>query len=458
MDPTQSSPENTSDNVLPAAAEDRVSQLEQAKRELEAELAAAKQAVQEKPLAARPTRTTVPQPASPKSTKNTTAAKAPKASKKALPAAASLTTAKRAAGNATLKPPAAQQDSPDESEPADSGTDSWWPGTRQVPAWAISMIVHLILFLTLGLITIAIPATADFAIIAGSQDANEPLEQMAEVDLAEELENMEELSPSFDSPQVNESDMSELTLASSVADTSDLGPEVIESDSVSQINAIFSDSGSAMESLTDKVGKMTTSFFGSKSKGRRFVFVVDNSNSMTKGRFHTALNELAKTVEQMEKDQYFYVIFFSDTAYPLFWPSPVSQLVPATRQNKERLHQWLYTVELCLHTRGEAAMQLALSLRPDAIYILGDGAFTDKTTIKLTQPHNRRTPIFTLGMEVPEKGKLQLTQIAKSNQGTYRLVAVDPGAARAAQQSPIKRNRTRGVIWGVKLPLKAKKN
>ena len=177
---------------------------------------------------------------------------------------------------------------------------------------------------------------------------------------------------------------------------------------------------------------------------------------MTKGRFHTALNELAKTVEQMTKDQYFYVIFFSDTAYPLFWPSPVSQLVPATRQNKERLHQWLYTVELCLHTRGEEAMQLALSLRPDAIYILGDGAFTDNTTTKLTQPHNRPTPIFTLGMEVPEKGKAQLTRIAKSNKGTYRLVAVAPGAAQAATQSPVKRNRTRGVVWGVKLPVQKK--
>ncbi|MFP6619514.1 MAG: VWA domain-containing protein [Pirellulaceae bacterium] len=450
MDPTQSSPENTSDKVLPASADntaDRVSQLEQAKRELEAQLAAAKRPAQEKPVAEKPAGKTAAQAAVPKG------AKAPQVAKKTLPTAASLPTAKRAAtANAPQKSSPPQQDSPDESESADNDTNSWWPGSRQVPAWAISMIVHLILFLILGLITIAIPATADFSLIAGSQDANEPLEQMAEVDIADELENMEELSPSFDSPQVNDSDMSELTLASTVADADDLGPEVIESDSVSQINAIFSDSGSAMESLTDKVGKMTASFFGSKSKGRRFVFVVDNSNSMTRGRFHTALTELAKTVEQMDNDQYFYVIFFSDTAYPLFWPSPVSQLVPATRKNKERLYQWLYTVELCLYTRGEAAMQMALSLRPDTIYILGDGAFTDNTTAKLTQPHNRRIPIFTLGMEVPEKGKSQLTRIANSNQGTYRLVAVAPGAARAAQQFPLKKNRTRGPIWGVKLP------
>ncbi|MFP6574034.1 MAG: hypothetical protein VB912_02705, partial [Pirellulaceae bacterium] len=118
---------------------------------------------------------------------------------------------------------------------------------------------------------------------------------------------------------------------------------------------------------------------------------------------------------------------------------------------------WLYTVELCLQTRGSDAMKLALSLRPDAIYVLGDGAFTDNTTNQLTIPHNRRTPIFTLGMQVKERGKSQLTQIAKANNGTYRLVTVAPGAAQAAARAPIKKNNTRGPIWGMKLPVKRKK-
>ncbi|MEC8821704.1 MAG: hypothetical protein VYA08_12490, partial [Pseudomonadota bacterium] len=192
MDPTQPSSESSSDSVLPAAAdnaEDRISQLEQAKRELEAQLAAAKRTVQEKPLATKPAGQSAPRATGPKATKTTKASQGPRASKKALPTAASLPAAKRAAtANAARKPSPSQQNNPDESEPADSGTDSSWLGSRQVPAWAISMIVHLILFLILGLITIAIPATADFAIIAGSQDANEPLEQMAEVDIADELE------------------------------------------------------------------------------------------------------------------------------------------------------------------------------------------------------------------------------------------------------------------------------
>ena len=432
----------------------RIRELEKAKQELESQLAQAKSTSQETP-ATTASKTSQQKPA---------ASQAPVKKQATVSAVAAATTAVGQQSTAAARqvktrqsPVSAQTKQPETADgSAPTEGNRGWLGARQVPAWAISMLVHLVLLLVLGLITLAAPSVADYAIIVASDDGEEPLEQMAEIDLSEDLENMEDLSSSVESPSISESEMSDLTLATNVADVSDIGPQAVEQDSVSQINAIFSDSGTAMESLSDKVGKMTASFFGSKVKGRRFVFVVDNSNSMQRGRFHTAVNELVRTVEQMEADQYFYVIFFSDTAYPLFWPAPVSQLVPATRKNKERLQQWLYTVELCLQTRGSDAMKLALSLRPDAIYVLGDGAFTDNTTNQLTIPHNRRTPIFTLGMQVKERGKSQLTQIAKANNGTYRLVTVAPGAAQAAARAPIKKNNTRGPIWGMKLPVKRK--
>ena len=86
------------------------------------------------------------------------------------------------------------------------------------------------------------------------------------------------------------------------------------------------------------------------------MFVVDNSNSMTRGRFETALLELMRTVEGMNPQQQFYVIFFSDTAYRMFHPAPAPSLVPATERNKERLKSWLSTVQMCLHTQGREAL------------------------------------------------------------------------------------------------------
>jgi hypothetical protein len=197
-------------------------------------------------------------------------------------------------------------------------------------------------------------------------------------------------------------------------------------------------------------------FFGTGTSGKKFVFVVDNSNSMTNGKFQTALRELEETVANLTEEHEFYVIFFSDTAYPMFHPKPAKALVPATAENKERLADWLYGVEMCLKTRGEAAMAAAIMLNPDVIYVLGDGAFTDNTEQRMTAPHNRKIVVNTLGMQVNGKGAGQLKAIAQANNGTYRDVAAAPNAVKDAQLNPIKRNNTKGKVWGITLPQKKK--
>jgi len=63
-------------------------------------------------------------------------------------------------------------------------------------------------------------------------------------------------------------------------------------------------------------------FFGTKAKGDRFVFVVDNSSSMKNGRLEMALAELVKTVESLTPKQSFYVVFVSDRTYPMFIEIP----------------------------------------------------------------------------------------------------------------------------------------
>jgi hypothetical protein len=64
-------------------------------------------------------------------------------------------------------------------------------------------------------------------------------------------------------------------------------------------------------------GAGSTTFFGTKSAGDRFVFVVDNSSSMKDGRLEAAIAELVRSVEAMSRRQSFYVIFVSDQTYPI---------------------------------------------------------------------------------------------------------------------------------------------
>ncbi len=110
--------------------------------------------------------------------------------------------------------------------------------------------------------------------------------------------------------------------------------------------------GSASASV-DKRGKGTvelldneTSFFGIKGQGKKFCFIVDNSKSMTGARFRTALAELVYSVEKLQADQVFYVCFFSDGAYPMFFPNITKEMIPATAENKAKFREWLRFVDL----------------------------------------------------------------------------------------------------------------
>jgi len=237
--------------------------------------------------------------------------------------------------------------------------------------------------------------------------------------------------------------------------------EVVRAEAVTAPNFMESISGAAIKppasaaaSGTGKAKpKSKPAFFGSRVSAVDYVFVIDNSNSMTQGRFETALYELLKAVNQLTAKQRFYVIFYSDTAYPLFHPKPAADLVNATTRNKQRLRVWLDTVQLCLKTNGKEAISAAFALKPDVIFVLGDGAFTDKASNFFASRPQKKIPLHTLGMEVTQKNSLGFQSLAQTNGGTYKDVGVADGALVIAKKFPRQRNTKRGPIWGVKLPL-----
>lgn len=126
-------------------------------------------------------------------------------------------------------------------------------------------------------------------------------------------------------------------------------------------------------------------FFGTKSKGDRFAFVVDNSSSMKGGRLEMAIAELVKTVESLSPRQSFYVIFVSDRPYPMFYPQPELDMIAATPPNKKHLVDWLPKAILASGKNREMikAMDMAAALRPHAVYLLWDGDLRYSTDVRL---------------------------------------------------------------------------
>jgi hypothetical protein len=180
-------------------------------------------------------------------------------------------------------------------------------------------------------------------------------------------------------------------------------------------------------------------FFGTRSQGNRIVYVVDNSSSMKGGRFEAAIAELVRSVEALSPRQAFYVVFVSDQTYPMFYPQPATDLLPATPANKKRLAEWLPKALLASGKNRELikAMDLAASLRPDAVYLLWDGdmRYSERVRLEvmthLTRPNQWTFPIHTLGMGITSlDAEYNLTTIAQAHGGTYRRVDVPATSGR----------------------------
>jgi hypothetical protein len=164
-------------------------------------------------------------------------------------------------------------------------------------------------------------------------------------------------------------------------------------------------------------------FFGSKGTGRSFVYVVDMSGSMHGRRFDRAKSELARSINKLNPEQKFYVFFFNDRTFPLFDPKPAKGLIPANPTNKQRASAWIRKREAESTTNPNFALQQALEMHPDVIFLLTDGELDDPQAARrlIRQYNTSNVVIHTIAFDNEEAGET-LKSIAEDNQGTYRFV------------------------------------
>ncbi len=319
-----------------------------------------------------------------------------------------------------------------------------WLNCHQWGSHSISIMIHAAIFLLLASLVLVDTSQEKSVLIAS---ATAPRDAIQEVVI--ETESLEITDPNEVTPE----DL--MTESESIE-------EITPNDSV-EMDFLANVSGAAakppaVESQKANEAKMPTkkasAVFGTQKTANDYIFVIDNSNSMTNGRFETALNELMIAVNGLNRRQRFYVIFYSDTAYAMMYPNPVTQLVVATDENKKQLYRWLTTVPLCLKTNGKEAIQAALNMKPDVIYVLGDGSFTDGASRYFAKQPRTKTILHTRGMQVSGKTAKDFEALAVSHGGTYKDVGVAPAAAALAKRYPRPRNKKRNGVWGLTLPAK----
>lgn len=199
-------------------------------------------------------------------------------------------------------------------------------------------------------------------------------------------------------------------------------------------------------------GAPTAKFFGARIEGRRIVFVLDNSGSMTGGRLETVIDELERCVDALTPKQEFYVFFYSDAVYPLYYPHPVMQYIRANEQTKQRLAAWLKTVELSLGDKVVDALEAAASIEPDTVFLLSDGRIAGERKLQYLMASGQRGfPIHTIavGLGTSSVGRRNLEMIAEANRGQFREAEVPDAMRELALKSPRPYHREGpGAVWG----------
>ncbi|PHS02884.1 MAG: hypothetical protein COA78_19915 [Blastopirellula sp.] len=319
----------------------------------------------------------------------------------------------------------------------------------QVPGWAVSMLVHAVILVALFCLTFKLEPNNDKMMIVGATE--EELEELEQFELTQDDQILELQEVEIPNPVA----ALELTDFMSTIDLgadaqAEMGEIALEDDITGDIAGLFGASDLGMSQMGG--GSGTATFFGVQTNGNRFIYVVDNSNSMSNGKFETAIYEIKKSVALLKPEHEFYVIFYSDASYPLFYPEVQRYPVAATQANKKKLDKWLGTVHRCLRTNGEAAMDLAMRMRPDGLYLLGDGAFGDKAVPKtLANAENNNVIIHTLGFGMKPQAAKSFDELAKAYNGTFQNVEVTAEMRAYSKTVKRPRNNKKNGVWGINL-------
>ncbi len=180
-------------------------------------------------------------------------------------------------------------------------------------------------------------------------------------------------------------------------------------------------------------------FAGVDGGGNHFVYLVDSSNSMR--NFNEARQELLRSVDALQADQRFYVIFYDETPALMRLTAanedePTS--VMATAENKLALRRWAMTIGQEKGRSPIETLEFAFRLEADAIFLLSDGEFSAATE-EVIEKSNRHENLFGESQLVSiihtirypghstagaTKAEVQMRRIAENNGGQYRNVEV----------------------------------
>ena len=175
-----------------------------------------------------------------------------------------------------------------------------------------------------------------------------------------------------------------------------------------------------------------TSLFGIEAEGNKFVYVFDRSASMGSGSgsaLALAKRELLASLADLKDTDQFQIIFYNERPTAMNLGRQYGGLLFADRQNQDLAEKYVRGIMADGGTRRGEAMEAALRLSPDVIFLLTDADQPELAAARLAQikrMNGGRTSIHTIefGLGAQANRENYLSKIAHQNGGGYAYVDI----------------------------------
>ena len=322
--------------------------------------------------------------------------------------------------------------------------------TWRIPAWLLSLVVHLAVLLALALLLRPVlPQSHDerdrqVGIVLASRETPLEVEYFDGADaqsdkqarLAAESASASgvpvDALPSSEAPDSRL--FSEIPLPALPAGSANVDVGVARATALARTpllpgvgdDEILAAEAARLAALPRKGPATRLSIFGSGAAvGNSFVFLLDRSRSMGGeglGAIAAAEKELTTALDQLGPQHRFQVIAYHQQ--PVFVGS--RKLLDATNENKQSMQQFFKDLLAYGGTQHETALFSAMYLEPDVIFLLTDGGdpyLSDRQIEAVTRHNDGKSSIHCIQFGFgAAPGNSFMQELARRNHGSYGYV------------------------------------
>ena len=260
------------------------------------------------------------------------------------------------------------------TQPAELELAKEMQGRRPVSAWTLSLLMHSLLFVLLGISWKMMPKNAaiesdrDVGIVlvhqqAGEREYTDPNANDSADDTSASAQATRDAMPSMNEVPV---DLSEVLPGAAAVVSGGMAESILDATQLT---------GEGARRAGGESEGTSTEVFGITGVGTKFVYVFDRSGSMANfnGRpLRAAKMELTESLNDLGSVHQFQVIFYNEKP-KIFQPKPGrAELVWGDTEGKLLAQDFITKIKATGGTEHLSALEMALRMQPDVVFFLTD--------------------------------------------------------------------------------------